>query len=233
MVVLIHGMRRSGKSLAKIQNSLELMQYKVIALDYPSYKHSIDYLAQTIAQQIKEANEKHLKKNAYPGQRPSKIHFITHSMGGVLLRRMFEKHYKPKNLGKIVMLAPPNAGTPIADMLHSLSIYQFIFGPAGTELSTGENSILPEMQDVIDYPLGIIIGTKSLNPIASLLIKGGDDGLIPHENSKIKNMADFVEIPASHSFIMYNEDAVKQAIWFLEYGLFNHQHSTTQYSTTQ
>ena len=73
------------------------------------------------------------------------------------------------------MLAPPNQGSVLADIFGRFPFYDWLIGPAGAQIRTGPDS-LPKGLGPVDYPVGIIAGNRSCNPVLSHLIPGPDDG---------------------------------------------------------
>ena len=165
-VVLLHGLVRSSNAMSKLENALVAEGYHVINHDYPSTTATIEELTKNIFQNLTPQIE---KKTA--------VHFVTHSMGGIILRQHLETHEIP-NLGKVVMLAPPSRGSEVTDKLGNLKLYQWINGPAGNQLGTGPESH-PLQLNAPEFELGIIAGDRKINPILSMLIPGPDDGKRP------------------------------------------------------
>ena len=208
-VILLHGLARTENSMLKMELSLINHGYHVVNIGYPSREKDIKTLSEeTICKAIKECN----KVN------PTKIHFVTHSMGGILVRQYLEVN-KIKNLGRVVMLSPPNHGSEAVDKLKNLSLFRWINGPAGRQLGTDKES-LPNKIGLPDYEVGIITGDRTINPILSMLIPGKDDGKVSVERAKLKGMKDFLVVHKSHPFIMNDEDIIKQVIYFIENGIF-------------
>ncbi len=211
-VVLLHGLVRSKGSMSKIEEKLLSEGYKVVNHDYPSRDFTIEELA---------SNEipKTLEKCDQFGV--EKIHFVTHSMGGILVRYYLE-NYEITNLGRVVMLSPPNQGSEIVDELADVPGYDTLNGPAGRELGTDEKSI-PRKLGPADYELGIITGNESVNLILSQFIPGEDDGKVSVENAKLEGMTDFLVVPHSHPFIMKSDSVIEQILNFLQKGSFDHK----------
>jgi hypothetical protein len=193
----------------KIQSAFTAEGYATCNIDYPSTRHPIASLASLhIMPKLRECIE---GKN-------TRIHFVTHSLGGILARYL-AKHAFIEHLGRAVMLSPPNQGSEVVDALGEAWVFEYINGPAGKELGTDINS-MPLMLGPVDFEVGIITGSRSINPILSLLIDGRDDGKVSIERAKLQGMRDFLVLPATHTFIMRNAQAIDQSLHFIRYGSF-------------
>lgn len=106
-VVLLHGMARTSASLRVMARRLRREGFAVLNLDYESRHGTLESLADAI----------HPAVAAFAAGLESRLHFVTHSLGGLLVRVYLSQH-KPTRLGRVVMLGPPNDGSPIADLLH-------------------------------------------------------------------------------------------------------------------
>ena len=207
-VILLHGLARSAHSMDKMAEKLTEHGYQVLNIDYPSRAYSIEELAeQTISDALKQCQ-------GMP------VSFVTHSMGGILVRQFLSNH-KVESLNKVVMLWPPNKGTEIVDKLSHLPGFSFINGEAGMQLGTGELS-LPNQLGKANFDVGIIAGTQSINLLLSSLIPDTDDGKVSVESTKIDGMNDHIEMPTTHVFMMRNDAVIAQVICYLEQGKFNH-----------
>lgn len=206
-VILLHGLARTPKAMAKMQAALETAGYHVVNNGYPSREYSIEELSADLRAEFKDIIEE-----------SEKVCFVTHSLGGIILRYMHKEEAIPK-LKRVVMLAPPNKGSEIPDKLKHLKIYQWINGPAGGQLGTDEQSIPNELGS-LTFECGVIAGNLSINGINSMMIKGRDDGKVSVENTKIEGMKDFKVIPVSHPYIMKNKTVIKETIHFLKQGTF-------------
>jgi pimeloyl-ACP methyl ester carboxylesterase len=209
-VILLHGLARTKYSMNKMERRLTAAEYQVINFDYPSRKHTIEELADKI---IPEAIELCRSHNS------GKVHFVTHSLGGIILRYYLQQHKIP-DLGKVVMLSPPNKGSEVVDKLKNNFLFKALNGPAGGQLGTEETSI-PIILGKADFELGVITGDRSINFINSSLIPGDDDGKVSVERAKVEGMRDFLLIHTSHPFIMKNNEAIEQTINFLKKGKFS------------
>ena len=210
-VILLHGLVRSNSSMQNIEEKLLSEGYRTVNYDYPSRDFTIAELATNeIPKAIKECDQQQAKI----------IHFVTHSMGGILIRYYLENN-EIENLGRVVMLSPPNQGSEIVDELANVPGYDTINGPAGRELGTDAESV-PLNLGPADYELGIITGNESINLILSQFIPGEDDGKVSVENAKLEGMTDFLVVPHSHPFIMKSDVVIEQVLYFLQNGSFDH-----------
>jgi hypothetical protein len=141
-------------------------------------------------------------------------------MGGILVRSYFARH-SACDLGRVVMVGPPNQGSELVDRLGSCPIFSLINGPAGRELGTSANS-LPNRLGTPKYYVGVIAGNRSINWINSLLIPGPDDGKVSVERTKLSSMADHIVVPTTHPFMVRNREVICQTIEFLRSGKFDH-----------
>ncbi|MEH6593073.1 MAG: alpha/beta hydrolase [Halioglobus sp.] len=195
--------------MAVMANAMESEGYVVKNIDYPSTDGRIEQLANTT---IPSAHA------ACAGA--ARIHFVTHSMGGILVRQYLSQ--KPiDNLGRVVMLAPPNQGSELVDYLAAVPGFSLLNGEAGAQLGTTEGSLPTEMGPV-SFPLGVIAGTRSYNPVYSAMIPGPDDGKVSVVSTQVQGMTDHIEVVASHTFMMNDDEVIRQTVHFLRTGKFIH-----------
>ncbi len=207
-VVLLHGLARSGTSMRKMQSALEKEGFHTCNIAYPSTKHRIETLVKEhVLPQIQVC----VNGNAAP------VDFVTHSMGGILVRYLAAHDLLP--LGRVVMLSPPNQGSEVVDKLGKTWLFEQVNGPAGKELGTDSSSV-PVQLGPAAFEVGIITGSRSINPILSMMIDGKDDGKVSIARAKLAGMKGFVVVPATHPFIMKNRKAIAQTIYFLKQGEF-------------
>ncbi len=198
--------------MGKMAQALAREGFFVVNLDYPSTQRPIEDLAL-------EAVPEGVRQCAAASARP--IHFVTHSMGGLLVRYYLDNHPLPA-LGRIVMLSPPNQGSEAADALRDTPVYRWVNGPAGLQLGTGGDGIARRLGPVA-YPVGVITGNRHAPFDAWLaeIIPGEDDGKVAVERAKVSGMSDFLVLPYSHPFIMRQDRVIEETIRFLHQGRFD------------
>jgi pimeloyl-ACP methyl ester carboxylesterase len=210
-VVLLHGIGRSPRSLGRLESGLSEQGYRVFNLDYPSTKFPIEYLVEEVL---------HPRIERLREECPEKIHFVTHSMGGIVVR-YYLQHHDLAELGRVVMLSPPNGGSELADLLKRSILFKWFMAPAGRQLGTDEEA-LPRRLGAAHFELGIIAGDKSCNPINSLILDGPDDGTVTVESTKLPGMKDWIVLGCSHRSIIRSREVISQVIHFLQSGSFRH-----------
>ena len=219
-VVLLHGIARTARSLRKLEIALRQAGFATLNLDYASRRKPLELLAEDI----------HPAIAAFAERQDGPIHFVTHSMGG-LLARLYIAHHRPAQLAHVVMLGTPNGGSEVADLLQRLTLYRMIYGPAGLQLTTCQAGALASLPPP-DYSVGVIAGNRTLDPIAStFILPRPNDGRVSVASSKLANMADHVVVKASHTGLPGHPAAIDQAIAFLRAGRFTSpahgEHSVT------
>jgi triacylglycerol lipase len=208
-VVLLHGLGHSARSMGKMEESLLNAGFSTANIDYPSREKPIGLLAhEAIPDGVATCRS----------QSAEKIHFVTHSMGGILVR-YYLANSGIEELGRVVMLSPPNQGSEIVDKLDGLPGFAGAVGPAGLELGTNGHSV-PLRLGPADFDVGIITGDRGINPLTSPMIPGEDDGKVSIESAKLEGMNDFLVVSETHLAIRRSEEVISQVIHFLTSGTF-------------
>ncbi|WP_159011411.1 alpha/beta fold hydrolase [Bradyrhizobium sp. S69] len=208
-VVLLHGIARTSRSLNKIETALHRSRFTTLNLNYASRSKPLEVLAADIAPDIAR----------FTARTDGSIHFVGHSMGGLLIR-VYLARYRPPRLGRVVMLGTPNGGSEVADILQRFAIYRAFYGPAGLQLSTQQDPALRALPP-IDYDLGIVAGVGTIDPISSFLIlPRPNDGKVSVERTRLDGMTDHTIVRASHPGLLRHPAAIEQTIAFLRDGRF-------------
>lgn len=205
IIFLLHGIGKGRTDMLAMQSMLRRAGFEVVNWRYPSTQNSLDELAELLNQQVLHYAQ-------------FRVSFVTHSMGGIVVRTYLNK-YKPANVGRLVMIAPPNQGAYLADLLGDWLPYKLILGPAGQELRQGQNgSCACAGTPTCDF--GIIAGgtgkSRGMNP----LIPGDDDGTVSVESTKLKGASDFVVLPYAHPVIQMMPRTGRNVTAFLKTGKF-------------
>ncbi len=206
-VVLLHGLARSATSMWLLELRLQDEGFFTVNESYPSTTTPLRELIETVP-----------PPNIAKCENRRPIHFVTHSMGGVIMRGYLAKH-QVDGLGRLVLLAPPNKGSELVDTMLQVPGFDWLNGPAGAALSADIDSIPNTISDT-DAEYGVIAGNLSLNPLFSSFIPGDDDGKVSVESTKFAAMTDHITLYVSHTFIMNSTEVADQVIGFLLTGRF-------------
>ena len=209
-VVLLHGLYRSPRSMSPLEEPVRKAGYRVVNLDYDSRSQTPETFVAALDAELAECCAD-----------APKLHFVTHSLGGIVTRAYVAAH-RPANLGRVVMLAPPNHGSPLADVVAHSSALRFLLGSTASRLGTDPTS-LPNALPPADFELGVIAGTSSRNPLGAFLIDGESDGTVPVASTRLDGMADFITVDSVHTWIMRSHEVAAQTVLFLKSGRFAHE----------
>ena len=208
ITILLHGLGRSRNIMNPIEKALIAEQINVYNLSYPSTQHDIATLAKTIAERINKKFPEHT------------FNFVTHSLGSIVVRYMHAHNLLPR-IHRVVMLAPPNHGTPVINFLRRFNWFAKFWGPAALQLATDDQGIHHQLPDDVPFECGIIAGNKSIEPWFSwTLLKGENDGKVTVESTKLSGMKDHTLVNVAHPHFPKNPDVIEQVLYFLRHGCF-------------
>lgn len=205
--MLVHGLGRTHRSMWAMAWALGRSGYQVINWRYPSTQAPIAELSGRLDRELTA------RLHAVDGP----VHFVTHSMGGIVLRR-YLADVALANVGRVVMLAPPNQGSEVVDRLRDWWLFRRATGPAGTELGTGAGG--PAELPGIPVELGIIAGRRPANPIFSRWIEGENDGKVGVARTALAGMSDFLVVDRGHTWLAWQPVVIRQVQAFLAEGRF-------------
>jgi pimeloyl-ACP methyl ester carboxylesterase len=206
-VLLLHGIGRTRLSMRPLERVLAAAGYGTRRLTYPSRRLAIPAIAEWLEPRLADLWRHSIR-----------VHVVTHSMGGLVAAHYLERHGNREKTGRVVMLAPPLGGSEVADALHRLPPYRWLFAPAGQQLTTSANAAPMSPY----YPLGVIAGSRgSAYPLGRLFLSGPHDGRVAVARTRSTGLADHLVLPASHSFIMRSGEVQRQVLHFLGHGRFD------------
>ena len=208
-VVLLHGLNRSWRAMEPMAAALRNAGFATANVDYSSR-------AGTVAELVPLSVDAGLETCRQGGS--SRIHFVTHSIGGILLRYAYDRDPIP-DLGRVVMLGPPNQGSEVVDIARGWPTAKLLGGPAGLQLGTGEDSV-PAQLGPVEFELGVIAGTRSTNPLFSAMLPDADDGKVSVARTRVAGMDDFLVVKNSHFFMMSDRYVIENTMAFLKTGAF-------------
>jgi hypothetical protein len=178
-------------------------------VDYPSQSGSVEQIAPlAVGMGLEEC-----RNNG-----ATRIHFVTHSLGGILLRYQNE-HAPIPDLGRVVMLGPPNQGSEIVDKTRDWPGFEMMAGDAGAQLGTNDESV-PSQLGPVEFELGVIAGTGTINVFASSMLPDPDDGKVSVASTRVDGMNDFLVVSNSHRYITRSDVVFRNTESFLRSGEF-------------
>lgn len=184
-------------------------------IDYPSRRHRIDELVDAVLAPVVERLE---------AEGAARIHFVTHSLGGVLTRayaaRRFDAGAPLPEGSRAVMIAPPHGGSEVADVVMAVPPLRAYFGPALDELGTDEASIPLALGPVRGLEVGVIAGDVNRYPLLGRALPGPGDGSVAVERTRVDGLADWTLVHRTHALIPFAPDVADATLRFLETGRF-------------
>jgi pimeloyl-ACP methyl ester carboxylesterase len=209
-LVLLHGLGRTRWSLWPVAREAARRGYRVHNLGYPSTRAPIEQLAEAVGHRVLAVVSE-----------TNPVDVVTHSMGGIVLRAAVAAGILPAEaVRRVVMLAPPNHGSELADRLRDFRIYRLATGPAGQQIGTNEESV-PKRLPPPPFEVGIIAGRRAANPVFARVMGSESDGKVTVGSAQLDGMRDLVVVDRAHTFIMWSPDVLAQTFTFLERGRFD------------
>ena len=208
-VVLLHALARRPGSMARLAEALAASGYETLAPAYPSRRKTIADIARGLAPAI-----------AVFGARVDRLHFVGHSMGGLVARAVIAGS-RPARLGAVVTLGTPHGGSEIVDLLQRSAAFRAFYGPAFAELSRAASADLNARLGPLDYPLGAIAGTRALNVVAGwFVLPRPNDGTVSVASAQPPGAWDRCLVACDHLSLPRDRRVMALACEFLTEGRF-------------
>lgn len=217
-VLLFHGLGRTARSMRRMARALSAAGFAPANVDYASRCHSVPELVERVVAPEVEARTE--------GDRP--VHFVTHSLGGVLVRAYAAARALPDG-SRAVMIAPPHRGSEVADLVEGVWPFDAACGPSLRQLGTGDASVPRGLGAVRGIEAGVIAGSANVYPFGRVF-DAAHDGIVSVESARADGIADFVVVRRGHGLIMRAPETVRQTLSFLETGRFEHPRAQTRAS---
>ncbi len=210
-VVLLHGFAGLPIMSRPQARLLRRAGFETRELGYDSWAKSLSQICDRLAPRLARIVE----------GASGPVHFVGHSMGGLVIRALIRRQ-RPPNLGRVVMLGTPNAGSEVADFVDSWPVLRPILGQAAPALVTRRCMEVATQLGPVDYPLGIIAGEWSMlaTPF-SRLFPGPHDGKVSIASTWLPEAADHIILPLPHTMLLYHPDAHREVRHFLLHGRFS------------
>lgn len=203
-VILLHGLGRTRYSMSVLARQLRREGYTVHNFGYPSIRLPIAELSKRL--------EAYILKHIPPQE---ELHFITHSLGSIVVRQFALTRTISHHIAAIVMLGPPNQGAALARFAARVPVVRTFLGPALHEL--GRLALSRPDPSIM---IGVIAGGTGNSRGLSPFLQGDNDGIVRVQETELAGASHHLLKGGLHSFLMYYPSARAQAIHFLKHGRF-------------
>lgn len=209
-VYLVHGYGGLGIELKEIQKVIEKDGFVSEIYTYPSLLKDVDSVGHKLFYKIQKENF-------------DTVSFVTHSLGSLVVRSIYEHLDSLTSfpfIHRIVMIAPPNNGSPVADFFAQFPFIKHIIGPNINNITTNP------LTGAGKYPIptcevGLIAGSYGRKRGFNIFVKGDNDGVLLPEQTKMGIEKDVAFVKSWHVGLLYNKTVKKYVTSFLINGNFN------------
>lgn len=210
-VWLLHGIAGSKIEMTRLDFALGQEGFDAQIYAYPSLQVDVDSVSKMLIRQV--LSDRH-----------DTVSFVTHSMGALVVRSMYKHLKKVKRfpfIYRIVMIAPPNKGSDVADFFVQFPLILKIAGPNVKNLTT-DPKVGAAKYPVPDAEIGLIAGGTGVGKGYNILLDKDNDGLVKADQTVLGVEKDIVFVKDTHVGLLFNKEVVDQTILFLREGKFNH-----------
>lgn len=209
-VYVIHGYGNPKSIMNKIYKDVKKAGFVVENYAYPGLYVELDTIGKQLYLDV-------MKDGV------DSVSFVTHSMGGLVVRAMLKYSGTDKNFPKIfriVMIAPPNRGADIADFFKAADGIKVLLGPNVEKMETDSTSYANQLPIPCNSEVGIIVGVRKKERGYNLFIPGNNDGLLAPKRVYLGNEKDVVILNYGHLSLIKRKAPRKLVIEFLRVGFF-------------
>jgi pimeloyl-ACP methyl ester carboxylesterase len=207
VVMLVHGLGRSAGAFTVLEDCLRREGYETANVNYPSTRLGIAAHADNLERIIQSLDG------------VKTLSFVTHSLGGLVVRDLLARRNGWREgiaVHRLVMIAPPNKGSQIADRLKELPAYRWLTGESGQGLTTEAAACLP----VPEIEFGIIAGGRGNASGFNPLLAGDNDGLVTVAETALDGARDFMLVRTTHGLVDDHPQTIDATLSFLRDGHF-------------
>lgn len=192
-VILLHGLASSSILFYPITRRLREHGFQTRTWGYFSVRGSIEKHAARFVRFLKN----------YPCEPGDTIHLVGHSMGSIIVRRALLESDLPDNIGRFVMIGPPNQGSHVATRFAK---YLGWLCPALNELSDRDGSYVRLLGEPQGYEIGIVQAERDL--------------VVRDEYAQLDAAAGVICLPGLHTTVLFRDDAAESIVAYLDSGSF-------------
>ena len=209
-VYIVHGVLGGAYEYFSMRRILKKNGFDSEVFSYKSRKTPILETGKKLYDYIKKENLQ-------------QVSFITHSLGGLVLRAMLKHSLEDidfPEIHRIVMIAPPNQGTIAGNYMYKYAIFRFLIGVNLKDVKNDDDSLAKRLPVKFSADVGIIAGVRGHKRGYNPFIGDDNDGEIKPEETKLGTEKDFITVKSNHITILQNKKTIKLTSQFLKTGAF-------------
>lgn len=193
VVVLLHGLFATTRSMQKASACASDSGFDVINWGYPTFWKSIEAHCEQLSEVVAQLQSDAAVRS---------VNFLTHSLGGILARYVIENGSDAK-IHRMVMLAPPNSGSHLTRV--SLGPFKR-FLPAISQLSESADGLPNRIHNIRGVEVGVIAAAQ--------------DFIVRVQNTLLADQREHRVVDATHFALPKKAQVLELALRFLQTGTF-------------